>query len=53
MSKYNKAIAAFIGAVLSFAAVEWGLSVSPEIEMSIVTAVTTILTWAVPNKQSE
>ncbi len=50
MSKYNKAIAAFIGAILSFAAVQWGLNVSPEIQATIIAAVTTVLTWAVPNK---
>lgn len=49
MTKYNKAIAAFIGAILSFSAVQWGLDVTPEIQLSIVTAVTTLLTWAVPN----
>jgi hypothetical protein len=51
MTKYNKAIAAFVGALGAFAAAKWGFDLTPELQATIVTAVTTLLVYIVPNKK--
>lgn len=52
MSQYNKAIVAFLGAMVTIAAT-FGLTVdwaTPEVIQAAGGIVTAILVWAIPNK---
>ena len=50
MTKYNKAIAAFVGFAAAFAAAKWGFNLDPEMQGMIATAIGTLLVYIVPNK---
>lgn len=52
MQKYNKAIAAFVGFVGTFAAAHWGLQLSPEMTGGLATLIGTVLTFVFPNKEA-
>jgi hypothetical protein len=51
MTKYNKAIAALVGSLAAFAAAKWGFELDAEMQAVIVTGVTTLLVYLVPNKK--
>ena len=50
MTKYAKAIAAFVSFASTMAATIWGFNLSPEMSASIASVIGAIVTWIVPNK---
>ena len=50
MSKYSKAIAAFVSFAGTMAATIWGFELSPELSASIASVIGAIATWVIPNK---
>ncbi len=53
VTKYDKAIAAVVGTVCSFAAARWAAAADPVFQAAIVTIVTTALVYFVPNAKAE
>lgn len=49
VTKYDKAIAAVVGTVLSFAAARFAFAGDPVFQSAVVTIITTALVFFVPN----
>ena len=50
MSKYRKAIAAVVGAVVAVAAV-FGLNIDPQVSATVISVLTSIAVYVVPNSK--
>ena len=48
MNRYKKAIVAVVGAVVAILAVA-GINVEPEVSTAVITLITSLLVYAVPN----
>ena len=51
MTRYNKAIAAPVAALISILSTQ-GIDVDPDVETAIVTLVTAAVVWLIPNKEA-
>lgn len=49
MSKYRKAIAAVVGAVVAVVAV-FGVNIDPQVSATVVSVLTSIAVYVIPNK---
>ena len=49
MTKYNKAIAAAVAAIVSILATQ-GIDLDPEFQTAVITIVTTLAVWLTPNR---
>lgn len=50
MNKYNKAFAAAVVTVAAFALTQWGVDLPDNVQVALVTILTTFFVWLVPNR---